>query len=72
MIDAKPPNRAKKDLNRLKTNLSVEEVKMKKEMSSEKLKKAFDRLEGCILFEGSGAELANKIRKNGFIKLKGA
>ena len=45
---------------------------MKKESNSKELERAFDRLEGCILFEGNGADLVRKIRKNGLIKLKGA
>jgi len=59
-----------KSLNRLNTNIIHKEVEMKQD--EKELEEAFDRLEGCILFDGNGADLAKEIRKNGFIKLKGA
>lgn len=40
--------------------------------NTKELEKAFDKLEGCIAFDGNGADLAKEIRKNGLIKLKGA
>lgn len=65
----------RKSLNRLNTNII--NVKrgtnmIKKGVISEELKTAFDKIEGCIVFDGNGADLAKEIRKNGFIKLKGA
>lgn len=69
----KPLSRNKKSLNRLSSNIINKKVSnMKKEEVSEELKRAFERLEGCILFDGNGADLAKEIRKNGLIKLKGA